>query len=82
MGNRARGEPAQSCNAQHGQPANDLFQITRARRWCGRGDLNSQGFPRQILSLVRLPISPRPHGASLSLTGREARFLVGSGGHR
>jgi hypothetical protein len=29
--------------------------------WCGRGDLNPYGLPRQILSLVRLPISPLPH---------------------
>jgi hypothetical protein len=26
--------------------------------WCERGDLNPHGLPRQILSLVRLPISP------------------------
>jgi hypothetical protein len=26
--------------------------------WCERGDLNPHGFPRQILSLVRLPIPP------------------------
>jgi hypothetical protein len=31
--------------------------------WCGRGDLNPHGLPRQILSLVRLPISPLPHVA-------------------
>src|SRR5208283_873408 len=29
--------------------------------WCERGDLNPHGFPRQILSLVRLPISPLSH---------------------
>ncbi len=28
--------------------------------WCGRGDLNPYGSLRQILSLVRLPISPLP----------------------
>jgi len=26
--------------------------------WCERGDSNPHGFPRQILSLVRLPIPP------------------------
>jgi hypothetical protein len=30
----------------------------RARGWCERGDSNPHGFPRQILSLVRLPIPP------------------------
>jgi hypothetical protein len=29
--------------------------------WCERGDLNPHGLPRQILSLVRLPISPLSH---------------------
>jgi site-specific DNA recombinase len=29
--------------------------------WCGRRDSNPHTFRRQILSLVRLPISPRPH---------------------
>ena len=29
--------------------------------WCERGDLNPHGFPRQILSLVRLPIPPLSH---------------------
>jgi hypothetical protein len=29
--------------------------------WCERGDSNPHGFPRQILSLVRLPISPLSH---------------------
>ena len=26
--------------------------------WCERGDSNPHGLPRQILSLVRLPIPP------------------------
>src|SRR5215469_14160747 len=30
--------------------------------WCERGDSNPHGFPRQILSLVRLPIPPLSHG--------------------
>src|SRR5882724_1917557 len=33
--------------------------------WCERGDSNPHGFPRQILSLVRLPIPPLSH-ASIS----------------
>ena len=31
------------------------------RVWCERGDLNPHGLLRQILSLVRLPISPLSH---------------------
>ena len=31
------------------------------RCWCERGDSNPHGFPRQILSLVRLPIPPLSH---------------------
>jgi hypothetical protein len=31
------------------------------RIWCERGDLNPHGLLRQILSLVRLPISPLSH---------------------
>ncbi len=34
-----------------------LFRIP-VSCWCERGDLNPHGFLRQILSLVRLPISP------------------------
>lgn len=29
--------------------------------WCGREDLNLHTLRRQILSLVRLPVSPLPH---------------------
>lgn len=32
----------------------------RTQGWCGRGDLNPQGFLHSILSAARLPISPRP----------------------
>jgi hypothetical protein len=32
-----------------------------AKNWCERGDSNPHGFPRQILSLVRLPIPPLSH---------------------
>ena len=37
--------------------AKDLDRKT----WCERGDSNPHGFPRQILSLVRLPIPPLSH---------------------
>ena len=32
--------------------------------WCERGDSNPHGLPRQILSLVRLPIPPLSHNKS------------------
>ena len=32
--------------------------------WCERGDSNPHGLPRQILSLVRLPIPPLSPGVS------------------
>src|SRR5208337_2815238 len=32
--------------------------------WCERGDSNPHGLPRQILSLVRLPIPPLSHALS------------------
>ena len=32
--------------------------------WCERGDSNPHGFPRQILSLVRLPVPPLSHVSS------------------
>ena len=35
-----------------------------ASDWCERGDSNPHGFPRQILSLVRLPIPPLSHAGS------------------
>jgi hypothetical protein len=33
-------------------------QMNAKKDWCERGDSNPHGFPRQILSLVRLPIPP------------------------
>jgi hypothetical protein len=42
--------------------------------WCERGDSNPHGLPRQILSLVRLPIPPLSR--SESYTGRELRSRV------
>src|ERR1039457_2664319 len=32
--------------------------------WCGGGDLNPYALRRQHLKLVRLPISPPPHGVN------------------
>ncbi len=40
--------------------------------WCGRGDLNPYGLLRQILSLVRLPISPLPRSGCLKTVYRKA----------
>jgi Flagellar biosynthesis protein, FliO len=45
--------------------------------WCERGDLNPHGFPRQILSLVRLPIPPLSRPPALRA---EAAFRVTSVG--
>ena len=36
--------------------------------WCERGDSNPHGLPRQILSLVRLPIPPLSHVPILHIT--------------
>jgi integrase len=36
-------------------------QVIEEEVWCERGDSNPHGFPRQILSLVRLPIPPLSH---------------------
>ena len=36
--------------------------LPEVRGWCERGDLNPHGLLRQILSLVRLPISPLSRG--------------------
>jgi hypothetical protein len=39
-------------------------------RWCERGDLNPHGLLRQILSLVRLPISPLSRGYNLLIVSQ------------
>jgi hypothetical protein len=36
-------------------------QVIERKEWCERGDSNPHGLPRQILSLVRLPIPPLSH---------------------
>ena len=43
-------------NSKHRQELR--IRPCRANSWCERGDSNPHGFPRQILSLVRLPIPP------------------------
>jgi hypothetical protein len=53
--------------------------------WCERGDSNPHGLPRQILSLVRLPIPPLSHEMHLvqltsrlaSVTQRESKNTPG-----
>ena len=47
--------------------------------WCERGDSNPHGFPRQILSLVRLPIPPLSHALNYtSTTGDDSDFVLAS----
>ena len=44
--------------------------------WCGWRDLNPHGLLRQNLNLVRLPVSPHPHGphgAGRSVSSKAAR---------
>ena len=53
-------EPAISTGNFQGEPTNPKM-IVLASCWCERGDSNPHGFPRQILSLVRLPIPPLSH---------------------
>ena len=49
--------------------AEDNFDLCSfsGRIWCERGDSNPHGLPRQILSLVRLPIPPLSHERSETL---------------
>ena len=51
---------AQNVRGGHKIGHNRKVRIGRCRSscWCERGDSNPHGFPRQILSLVRLPIPP------------------------
>ena len=48
-------------SATQAQPESEQERETAASDWCERGDSNPHGFPRQILSLVRLPIPPLSH---------------------
>ena len=47
-------------NGEGSEKENQL-QVVEGEAWCERGESNPHGFPRQILSLVRLPISPLSH---------------------
>ena len=51
-------QPVPSVNPGH------AFSCGARFGWCERGDSNPHGLPRQILSLVRLPISPLSHFAA------------------
>jgi hypothetical protein len=44
-----------------GSEKENQLQVVEGEAWCERGESNPHGFPRQILSLVRLPISPLSH---------------------
>jgi hypothetical protein len=44
--------------ARSRNPERFVRRISGEGCWCERGDSNPHGFPRQILSLVRLPIPP------------------------
>ena len=48
-------------SATQAQPEADAEEAGIVSDWCERGDSNPHGFPRQILSLVRLPIPPLSH---------------------
>ena len=64
---RARTSPQQS--ATQAQLEADSREVpekenklqVEGEAWCERGESNPHGFPRQILSLVRLPIPPLSH---------------------
>jgi hypothetical protein len=42
----------------------DALQEKTRKEWCERGESNPHGLPRQILSLVRLPVPPLSHELS------------------
>ena len=48
--------------------------------WCGGGDLNPYALRRQHLKLVRLPISPPPHGVNLTSIANDS--VCGRGGRQ
>jgi len=48
-------------SATQAQPGSEQESEETVSDWCERGDSNPHGFPRQILSLVRLPIPPLSH---------------------
>jgi hypothetical protein len=57
--------PQQSATQAQPEAASGELDLTKNqsevvgdKAWCERGESNPHGFPRQILSLVRLPIPP------------------------
>jgi hypothetical protein len=54
---------AEKTRSGHNSGRSQKLRIRRCltNSWCERGDSNPHGFPRQILSLVRLPIPPLSH---------------------
>ena len=58
---KQRGGEQQQGGEAKGSQIEDFRVQMSDFRWCERGDLNPHGFPRQILSLVRLPIPPLSH---------------------
>jgi integrase len=57
--NATGAQPATQTKEQR-EPMNNS-EAVEEKAWCERGDSNPHGLPRQILSLVRLPISPLSH---------------------
>jgi hypothetical protein len=51
--------PCQTALSRHNEKRTD--STSALNDWCERGDSNPHGLPRQILSLVRLPIPPLSH---------------------
>jgi hypothetical protein len=42
-----------------------MGRLRSRKEWCERGESNPHGLPRQILSLVRLPVPPLSHGLNI-----------------
>src|ERR1700730_5295393 len=61
-------------NSGEGSEKENQPQVVEEKAWCERGESNPHGFPRQILSLVRLPIPPLSHRGHNSLS----RLFCGS----
>ncbi len=57
--NATQAQPT-SQSEEPNEPQN-CSQAIEEKDWCERGESNPHGFPRQILSLVRLPIPPLSH---------------------
>ena len=53
---------------------NKRGDVRKEECWCERGDSNSHGLPRWILSPVRLPVPPLSHYGELLLDSSEGKF--------